>query len=107
MNLGIKNKNVLITGASQNIGKSIAINMAREGCNIAICARNKEKLYDVVSEMKQYGGGYHSINIDLRSKKGPSQLIKELGLSLINGIILGLLTIARILQRRICRCLAI
>ena len=60
MNLGIKNKNVLITGASQNIGKSIAINMAREGCNIAICARNKEKLYDVVSEMKQYGGGYHS-----------------------------------------------
>ena len=80
MNLGIKNKNVLITGASQNIGKSIAINMAREGCNIAICARNKEKLYDVVSKMKQYGGGYHSINIDLRSKKGPSQLIKELGL---------------------------
>ena len=41
MNLGIKNKNVLITGASQNIGKSIAMNMAREGCNIAICARNK------------------------------------------------------------------
>ena len=33
MNLGIKNKNVLITGASQNIGRSIAINMAREGCN--------------------------------------------------------------------------
>ena len=47
MNLGIKNKNVLITGASQNIGRSIAINMAREGCNIAICARNKENLNDL------------------------------------------------------------
>ena len=78
MNLGIKNKNVLITGASQNIGRSIAINMAREGCNIAICARNKEKLNDVVLKMKQYSGEYHSINIDLRSEKGPAQLIKEL-----------------------------
>ena len=66
MNLGIKNKNVLITGASQNIGRSIALNMAREGCNIAICARNKEKLNDVVFKMKQYSGKYHSINLDLQ-----------------------------------------
>ena len=80
MNLGIKNKKVLITGASQNIGKSIAIAIAREAGDVAICARNKEKLNNVVLAMKEYGGEYHSFSIDLKSKKGPSKLLSDLKL---------------------------
>jgi NAD(P)-dependent dehydrogenase (short-subunit alcohol dehydrogenase family) len=47
MNLGIKGKNVLITGSSRGIGRAIAIAFAHEGANIVICARGKEKLKEL------------------------------------------------------------
>lgn len=37
-------KNIVITGASRGIGFAIAERYAREGWNIAICSRDKEKL---------------------------------------------------------------
>jgi len=36
MDLGLKNKNALITGGSHGIGLAIAKMLASEGCNIAI-----------------------------------------------------------------------
>lgn len=44
MNLGLKGKNAIITGGSKGIGKSIALTLAEEGVNVAICARSKESL---------------------------------------------------------------
>lgn len=43
-NMEFKNKNVLITGGSDGIGKAIAKAFANEGANVWIVARNKEKL---------------------------------------------------------------
>tara|TARA_B110000438_G_scaffold4039_1_gene4069 strand:- start:500 stop:1276 length:777 start_codon:yes stop_codon:yes gene_type:complete len=44
MDLGIKNKNALITGGSRGLGLSSAISLAKEGVNIIICARSKDDL---------------------------------------------------------------
>ena len=55
MDLGLKNKNAAITGASQGIGEAVAHALANEGCNVAICARNKERLDQTVSELKAKG----------------------------------------------------
>lgn len=43
--------NVVITGASKGIGKSIAVKYVEEGCNIFICARNKDDLEKTVEEL--------------------------------------------------------
>lgn len=37
-------KNILITGASSGLGKGIAIQFAKQGCNLALCARRMENL---------------------------------------------------------------
>jgi NAD(P)-dependent dehydrogenase (short-subunit alcohol dehydrogenase family) len=47
MHLGLKDKNVLITGSSRGIGRAIAIAFAHEGANVAICARGKERLTEL------------------------------------------------------------
>ncbi len=44
MDLGLAGKYALVTGGSHGIGLSTALALADEGCNVAICARNKEKL---------------------------------------------------------------
>lgn len=43
--------NVLITGATKGIGKAIAINMASNGCSLALCARNSDDLEALKAEI--------------------------------------------------------
>ena len=43
----------LVTGASDGIGKAVALELAREGFNVILHGRNVNKLKDVVEEIKQ------------------------------------------------------
>ena len=51
MELGLKGKKVIITGASKGIGKAIALAMGSEGANLAICARGEKPLNDTAAEL--------------------------------------------------------
>jgi len=55
MDLGLKGKVALITGASQGIGKSIGLTLAEEGCHLSICGRRKEVLDSSAKEMREKG----------------------------------------------------
>ena len=55
MDLGLQNKSAVITGASKGIGKSIALKLAKEGVNVAICARREPLLRDVEEELISLG----------------------------------------------------
>src|SRR5580704_17651457 len=44
MDLQMNGKTALVTGASEGIGEAIAFALAREGVDVAICARRREKL---------------------------------------------------------------
>ncbi|OGN01582.1 MAG: hypothetical protein A3I26_00440 [Candidatus Yanofskybacteria bacterium RIFCSPLOWO2_02_FULL_43_10] len=61
MDLGLKGRTALITGSSQGIGKACAIALAREGCNIILCARNASKLRTVCVEIEEM---YPDINVN-------------------------------------------
>jgi len=52
MDLNIKQRVALVTGASKGIGKRIAMGLAREGCRLVICARNQESLQQAAQEME-------------------------------------------------------
>jgi len=51
MDLKLNGKAALVTGASAGIGKGIARALAREGVDVAICARRKEPLEAAASEI--------------------------------------------------------
>ena len=56
MDLGLKGKNAAITGSSQGIGNAIANSLADEGCNVALSARNQERLDQAVAFIEGKGG---------------------------------------------------
>ncbi|ESZ91537.1 hypothetical protein SBOR_8071 [Sclerotinia borealis F-4128] len=45
-------KTVLVTGASEGMGKSVAIQLAQKGANVIIVARNVKKLEEAMEEIK-------------------------------------------------------
>lgn len=53
MNLEIRNKNVLIIGASKGIGREIAVVFAREGALVTTIARNEELLVSLNEELER------------------------------------------------------
>jgi NAD(P)-dependent dehydrogenase (short-subunit alcohol dehydrogenase family) len=55
MDLGLKGKNVLVTGGSKGIGLAIAELFADEGANVAICARNADDVAKVVKVLAAKG----------------------------------------------------
>ncbi|WP_299891133.1 SDR family oxidoreductase [uncultured Lacinutrix sp.] len=51
MNLNLNNKNALVCGSTQGIGKATALILAEEGANVTLIARNEEKLKAVLEEL--------------------------------------------------------
>jgi short-subunit dehydrogenase len=46
----LKDKVVAITGASSGIGKALALAALQQGANVAVCARNMDKLKDAIGK---------------------------------------------------------
>lgn len=71
-------KNALVTGASRGIGRSIALQLASEGYNVAVnYAGNKEKAEEVVSEIKELGVDAFAIQANVANGDEVKAMIKE------------------------------
>ena len=53
MDLGLHDKVALITGSSKGLGKACALQLAKEGVNVAICARGSEALKETANFIKK------------------------------------------------------
>ena len=63
MNLNLKGKCALVCGSSQGMGKAIAIQLASQGANIILFARNQASLESVLKELDSSQGQHHDILI--------------------------------------------
>ena len=75
---GLKNKVVLVTGASSGIGAGTAVAFARLGCRISVVARNEERLKEIASQCQKEGAAEtHVIALDLSKAEACERAVEE------------------------------
>lgn len=65
MDLGLKGKVAVITGATNGIGKAAAVLFAKEGAKVAICARQTDGVNKTVEEIRKAAGEAFGMSADM------------------------------------------
>jgi short-subunit dehydrogenase len=71
----LRNKTVIITGASSGIGRACALAFAREGCRLILAARDIQKLGEVADESRKLGAEALAVQTDIASEDECRNLI--------------------------------
>jgi len=77
MDLGLKNKVAFVAASSQGLGKSVALELAREGARIIICGRNKESLKTAEAEIKATGASVLPLAGDLSMQEDRENIVEK------------------------------
>ena len=72
-----QNSVAIVTGASQGIGRSTAVRLARDFSHIALVARNEDALKDVTNAVRAAGAEPLSIALDLSKVDAPETVIES------------------------------
>ena len=79
-------RNIFITGASSGIGKASAYRFAENGDNLILCARRKEKLETIKTDIEEkFGVNVDIIQLDVSKYEDVKREIREM-LSKVEGI---------------------
>jgi 3-oxoacyl-[acyl-carrier protein] reductase len=78
MDLKLKGKTALVTGGSEGIGKGIALHLAREGVDVAICARRAGPLEEAANAIaKETGRKIVAIPADLTKDADAKNFVEQ------------------------------
>jgi len=73
----LRGRVVLITGGSKGLGIALARQFAREGCRLAICARNREELHGAKRELQRQGAQVLAIPCDVSDEAQVKQMVAD------------------------------
>lgn len=78
MQTGLKDRTVIITGASRNIGKRTALMLAEEGANLALCTRKHiDELEAVAEEARALGVKVISAGCDITDAAAVNDFVAQ------------------------------
>lgn len=75
MDLQLEGKVAMVSGASRGIGKYIALALAREGCDVSICARTEDDLKESAAEIEEAGARVLTVAVDLAEPDAPGKFV--------------------------------
>ncbi|HET7813466.1 MAG TPA: SDR family oxidoreductase [Candidatus Baltobacteraceae bacterium] len=77
MELGIRGRTALVTGASSGLGRACALALAAEGASVVLAARREDELAKVADEARAAGASSASVHtVDLRETESVARLLE-------------------------------
>ncbi len=76
MELGLKDRVAVVTGASKGLGKAIALELAREGCKVVLCARGENELEETAGEVREFGEAL-AVVADVTSPEDVENIVED------------------------------
>ena len=74
----MKNETAIVTGSTSGIGRKIAELFLREGCKVAICSRNENKVNKTLVELQEkFGDSVIGLPCDVSNPDNLKQLVKK------------------------------
>ncbi len=64
----------MVTGASRGLGRAIALELAREGCRLVVCARGEEELEEAAEALRGAGAKVLALPLDITERGAAERL---------------------------------
>ena len=78
MNLNLAGKKALVTGGTHGIGKAIAIGLAKQGCDVAVFSRTKERVIETKETLDRFQIDNICLTADVLDESSYSEVEKEI-----------------------------
>ncbi len=75
MELGLRGRAAIVTGASRGIGRQVAKDLAAEGCGVLVCARGEADLSEVAAEIVEAGGRAKAMAVDVTDPAAADEIV--------------------------------
>src|SRR5271165_7015833 len=80
MNLNLRGKTAVVTGASKGIGRAVAFGLASEGCDLHVVARTRDLLLELSRELTDRFGVHVEIHPgDIADAGFASEMVNKTG----------------------------
>jgi len=73
----LDDKIAIVTGGGSGIGQSIALGLAREGCDVALCGRRLEPLQETVRQIEAQGRRALALSVDVSRGEAVQGFVDE------------------------------
>jgi len=78
VDLGLQGKGAIVTGGSLGIGSAVALELAKEGCNVAVNYRRHDtEAKQVVAEIEKLGGKGLAVKADVSSYDDAQKMVQD------------------------------
>jgi 3-oxoacyl-[acyl-carrier protein] reductase len=75
MDLGLRGRGALVTASSTGLGRAIALTLAAEGADLAMCARGAERLEASAAAVREHGGRVVARVADVSTLEGATSAV--------------------------------
>lgn len=72
-----KDQTVIVTGGGYGIGKQVALAFGREGANVVLAARSREKMEEVAGELRRMGTQPLAVPLDVRFEEQCAAVVEQ------------------------------
>lgn len=77
LSVDLKDQIAIVTGASQGLGRAVAVALAQNGAHVVCLARNAEKLAETVAAIEAVGGNGEALPCDVTDRSAAADAIEQ------------------------------